>query len=186
MPETSKNKKKTVALILLSLLILCVAAGATLAYIVKRSLPVENVFTPVIVDSMPVSTATGRIAVRNSSDVAAYLRADVVVTWVAVDEEGNSSNSYLSKAPVLGVDYNISYDTFGVWQKGSDGFWYHTAPVPAGEDTVDLITAVERLSAPPAGYALSVEVLTTAIQSQPAAAVQQAWGVGVSGSLLIP
>lgn len=182
-----KNIKiKTVAVLLLSLLIVGTLVGGTVAYIVLRSNDATNTFTPVEVDSEPITTGTGKIAVRNSGEITAYLRAAVVVTWVAVDEEGNATDLYHITSPVEGVNYSMGYDASGAWQKGSDGFWYHKAAVEAGATTADLITSVAKLTEAPEGYTLSVEVLTTGIQATPVSAVQDAWGVTLAGSAIQP
>lgn len=180
------SKVKKVTLLLLSLLIVVASVGVTLAYIVERSEEAENTFTPVLVDSEPVATTHGRMAVKNTGDVAAYLRAAVIVTWVSVDGEGNATGGYHASAPLEGVDYNITYDTTSSWQKGTDGYWYYTMPVEAGRVTMDLITAVARLTNPPEGYALSVEIVTTGIQTTPVEVVEQAWNVTVNGTSIAP
>ena len=188
MPQASKQRKKIIVVVLLSLLILCVTAGATLAYIVKRSESQENTFVPVFVKCEPISTQAGCMAVSNCGDVAAYLRAAVVISWAAVDEQGEATGVYHANAPVLGMDYTILYDTTETWKMGSDGFWYYSAPVNAGATTVDLVNAVVRLKEPPAGYALSVQVVAEGIQTQPIGAIGYAWGASVSadGTLIAP
>jgi hypothetical protein len=186
MRRLKKIQSKAVIGLLLSLLILLASAGATVAYIVLRTDRADNTFTPVTVDSTPVATAQGGIAVSNNGEIAAYLRAAVVVTWVSVDAEGNTSNAHHINAPMEGRDYSMGYDASGSWQKGSDGFWYYKTPVDAGGVTVDLITSMIRMTDPPEGYALSVEVVTTGIQAMPTDAVEQAWGVSVNGTALTP
>ena len=182
MPIKSSISKRTVA-ILASIIIISMAIGATVAYIVKRSEPSKNTFVPVYVDSEPKSTETG-ISVKNAGDITAYLRASVVVNWAEVDANGNATGHYYSLAPAEGVDYSISYDRKGAWMYGSDGFWYHKTPVGAGATAEDLILDIVRLSTPPEGYMLSVEVLTLGIQAAPTEVVAQAWGVTVDGILI--
>ena len=186
MLKINLKKKKTVAVLLLSLLILATAVGVTLAYIVEITATKENVFIPVEVDSEPVATAQGGLAVKNSGDIPAYIRAVVIVNWVAVDEEGNAAGGIHVNAPLEGVDYSATYDATGAWQKGSDGFWYYKAPVVVGKTTAPLVTSLARLTEPPAGYRLSVEVLSAGIQTTPAAAVETAWGVTLSGAAILP
>ena len=188
MPQASKQRKKIIVVVLLSLLILCVTTGVTLAYIVKRSDPRENVFVPVFVKCEPVFTQAGCMAVSNCGDVTAYVRAAVVISWAAVDEQGNATGVYHASTPVLGMDYTILYDTTETWKMGNDGFWYYSAPVNAGALTVDLVNAVVRLSQAPAGYALSVQIVAEGIQTQPAEAITEAWGASISadGTLTAP
>ena len=186
MQKINGKRLKIVAGLLLSLLIVGVAAGVTLAYMVERTPDAKNTFVPVTVDSKPVSTAQGRMAVMNQGDVTAYIRATVTVNWVSLDEEGNAAGTYHMNGPVDGVDFSITYDASGSWKKGTDGFWYYTAPVAAGSLTQDLIVSVVRMTDPPEGYGMSVEIMTTGIQSTPAQAVEQAWNVSLNGDSLLP
>lgn len=186
MPLLKNKKIKKMALLILLLLIFTVAVGSTIAYIIERTHEVENTFAPVIVDIAPVSGPQGTIAVMNNGDIPAYLRAVVVVNWVAVDSEGNITDHIHMDAPVEGVDYIITYDTStGMWIKRSDGFWYYKEPINAGAKTLDLVSSITRLSEPPEdGYVLLMEIATTGIQSVPASAVEQAWGVTISGTTI--
>ena len=186
MLKNQKSKNKKIALLILPILILTVAVGGTVAYIIERTIEVENTFAPVIVDSAPVGNAQGGVAVVNNGDIPAYLRAVVVVNWVAVDSDGNTTDHRHMDAPVEGVDYSIAYDTTGSWLKRSDGFWYCKEPINAGATTQALISSITRLSEPPEeGYVLFMEIATTGIQSVPSSAVEQAWGVTISCTTII-
>ena len=178
--------RKGLWILILSLLLVAGAVGVTLAYITERTQDEQNTFTPVTVDSAPVATEIGGMAVQNIGDTTAYLRAAVLVNWVAVDEEGNATDRYHTESPLAGVHYSISYDTTDAWQKGNDGFWYYQTPVEAGAITSDLVTFVTRLTEAPDGYALSVEIVTTGIQATPPAAVVQAWNVTLNGTSITP
>ena len=62
-----------------------------------------------------------------------------------------------------------------------NGYYYYTAPVAPHASTgvlIDLCTPVAGRA--PEGYTLSVNVLASAIQSVPAEAVGQAWGVSIA------
>ena len=71
-------------------------------------------------------------------------------------------------------------------ETSGNGFYYLTAPLDAGADSVP-VTSVTYSSAAPTGYTLKVQVLASVIQSDPAAAVQAAWGFNVDedGNLII-
>jgi hypothetical protein len=107
------------------------------------------------------------------------------VNWVLLDAEGNATNTYHSSTPVEGVDYTITYDSTGAWLKLDDGFWYHRTPVGAGATTETLFSGFTRLTEAPEGYKLSLEILSTGIQSTPIAAVEEAWGVTVEGIVIV-
>ena len=183
MPRIFGRQKKTSLFLILSLLILTVAVGGTIAYIVRVSTVPTNTFVPVEVDSEPVSTSSG-IAVRNNGEIEAYIRTSVVINWVLLDSEGNPTDTFHSDAPIEGVDYVVAFNNSGSWERGSDGFWYHKIPVSAGGSTDVLFSGIERITTPPSGYGLSFQVITTAIQSTPARSVEYAWGVTVSGTEL--
>lgn len=182
------GKKRVLAALILSILILTATVAGTVAYLAERSAAAENTLVPVMVDSAPVATAAGGVAVQNTGDITAYLRATVVVTWVAVDEDGNATANRHSTAPVLGVDYQIGYQTANGWGRGTDGFWYYIDPVGAGGTTPELVASITRLDTAtvPEGYRLSVEVITSGIQASPTNVVEQTWNVTVSGTSITP
>ena len=70
-----------------------------------------------------------------------------------------------------------------VWVKGNDGYFYYRTPVAPGNSTGESLLSCTPYY--PEGvdpqYILSVEILATAVQSTPASAVQEAWGVMPSG-----
>ncbi len=181
MPKNKTNKRVTAILALL--LITLFAAGATLAYVLERTDTSKNTFVPVYVDSAPANTAGG-ISVTNTGEATAYLRAAIVISWVSVDGEGNPTGHYHSATPVEGVDYSIDYDSTGAWLLRSDGFWYHRTPVGAGATAEVLIKGITRLTNPPEGYRLSVEILSTGLQASPTKVVEQTWGVTLEGVLI--
>ena len=176
-----KNMNKKQLILLISLMLLCtMAVGMTLAYIVTQTSPVENIFTPshvtceVTEDFNEEKTLKENVAVMNTSDIEAYIRAAVVVTWQ--DEAGNIS----SVKPVSGVDYSITYNNSPGWIKGSDGYYYYSSPVAPDGYTDVLISECKPLKDGPQGYTLHVEIIAEAIQSVPADAVEQAWNVTVT------
>ena len=118
------------------------------------------------------------VRIRNTGDIDAFIRAMPVFTWV--DGEGK----VLSDVPVAGTDYNIELGS-EQWKKGSDGFWYFSAAVAPNGTTEQMIQSVTPLKAP-AGYQLQVQIIATAIQADPPAAAESAWGVTVSGQTITP
>ena len=161
------------------------AIGGTIAYITTSTKDVENSFMPssvsceVIEDNFTngVSTVKTGVCVKNTGDVDAYIRAKVVVNWV--DDEGN----VLGVEPKAGTDYLIQAPGSGWSYCASDDCYYYASRVPAESFTNDLIDYCKvNSSAPADGYALSVEILASAIQadgvnSQGKAPVEAEWGV---------
>lgn len=183
MKRDRMNKKQLTLLI--SLMLLCtMAVGMTLAYIVTQTSPVENKFNPshvtCQVDEQFENNIKSNVKIRNTSDISAYIRAAVVVTWQ--DAAGNIS----SVKPVSGTDYSITYKENTGWSKGSDGYYYYSSSVAPEGNTEVLISKCEPLKDGPQGYTLHVEIIAEAIQSTPADAVKDAWPVvevGADGTL---
>lgn len=180
----NKRLRKTIALLVSLILIVSVAVGATLAFIIDKSETPENVFTASEVTTLVEETTSGgtksEVKVKNTGDVEAYIRAAVVVTWQ--DANGN----VYGESPVKGTDYSISFGN--AWTKSSDGFYYYTSPVKSDDEDPDncctdtLITSCSIQSGAdiPEGYSLNVEILSSGIQSVPKNAVTDAWSSGVS------
>ena len=163
-----------------------IAGGTTAAYLLDETTPLQNSFDPVFVEceveEVFDKTTKSNVTIKNTGEIDAYIRAVFVVTWVASD------GSIYSTAPARGVDYELVLGASG-WEVGSDGFYYYTSAVAPGASTSTLIDSLTVVSqTPPEGHKLSVHVAATAIQSTPAAAVENAWGVTVDsdGTLNAP
>lgn len=168
--------KKPVALVALLLLLCCTVAG-TLAYLVTSTNSVTNTFTPAHVSTAVDETfengVKSDVKIQNTGDIPAYIRAAVIINWA--DANGN-----VSATPVKTTDYTIKWTKEGWVEHG--GYYYYTAPVAVGALTGQLFTGCELAKGvtPPEGYSLQVTILADGIQSEPADAVIQAWGVDPS------
>lgn len=166
-------KRKAILAVTLIVLLLSVAVGTTLAYLMDQTDSITNTFTPTnlpneVVEGFEGNTKT-YAKIVNNGNISAYIRAKVVVTWQ--DAEGN----VLKDVPTEGKDYSIQYNSTK-WSK-KDGFWYYSEPVKASESTDDLFTECKPLqSAPSEGYTLHVEVLAQSIQADPPNVVTDEWG----------
>jgi hypothetical protein len=167
---TSKKLIVTLACVLLTVL---VGVGATLAYLFAQTPPLENTFTPVFLTCETQGNVKTGASVKNTGELDGYIRVSVVCSWVS--ESGNTVHA--NKA-VEGTDYTATWNTTA-WIKGADGFYYYVSPVKAGETTEVLVSGFTRISQPPQGYTLTVQINATAIQAEPAEAVTSAWGVTV-------
>ena len=159
-------------------LVLGAAIGGTVAWLAANTPGLTNTFTPGEVKCTVEETfANGvkrNVKIKNTGNTDAYIRAKVVVTWK--DRDGNV---YGGATPAEGTDYTISYRTSG-WRQVGD-YWYCTQPVAPDGLTPELISEAKPVDGKaPAGYALSIEILAEAIQSSPASAVQEAWGVTIA------
>lgn len=160
-------------------LLLTLSVGGTVAFLIAKGNPVRNEFTPsavscqVIEDTFEGETKTN-VAIQNTGDTEAYIRAAIVVTWK--DAEGG--NIYAVK-PKENVDYTIELNVTD-WVLGSDGFFYHKEPVAANQSTKMLINRCSPIEGKnPDGYGLNVEILGSAIQSVPTSVVTSIWSSGV-------
>ena len=173
----TKNKKLLLIAIAVVIVTVACTVGGTLAYLFTGTPSVDNSFQTVYVSCSVEEKFDGRtksdVAVKNTGDINAYIRATFVVMWVAND------GSVLSTKPVLGTDYTLTYGS-GKWALGSDGFYYYTLPVSAGDTTEILLDKVILTGTAPEGYSLTVHVAATAIQATPVAAVTEAWGVQIN------
>ena len=166
--------KRSLVLVVSVLVLLLAVAGGTLAWLTAQD-SVNNTFTPAHVTCTVEETFNGtektNVQIKNTSDIPAYIRAYIVVTW-----KDSTGNVYGQK-PVAGTDYKMSINTNKGWTQ-KDGYWYCNTAVASGGFTPVLIdSCTSNNSAPNDNYNLSVEIIAEAIQSVPDTAVKEAWGV---------
>ena len=161
---------RTAVLLIAVLLLITTAVGSTAAFLVTKTEPVEEAFAYAQVSCQVIDT----LAVQNTGTAQAYIRASYAVNWR--DEEGK-----IAAAEPEG--YSCALEENPQWEEGGDGYFYYPYPVDPGSETPSLLTC--RVSCPEdPEYTLSVEVVAEAIQSDPAEAAAEAWGVTVSGGKL--
>ena len=173
---------KKLNLILGLLLVALLGVAGTYAYLIATTSPVENSFTPATVSCKIDETFTNNIKtnvrIKNTSDVDAYIRASIVVSFVDTDE------NTVGIVPVLGTDYTMELNLNGTsWFKGGDGFYYCRAKVAPSDFKPVLITEAKPIGNSP--YRLKIEIVASAIQSLPTNAVTDAWGVTVDSNGMI-
>lgn len=169
----SKNKKK-IALLISLLIIITATVGTTVAYLTAKTDTITNTFDP----SEVLCEVKADRSVANTGDIAAYIRAAVVVNWV----DGDNVYGIAPKES----DYTIKYDDS--WKQGADGYWYYLDRVEKGASTSELFTEFGLNSdvTAPNGYTLTVQIIAEAIQADGVntsgtPAVVDAWSTGVSG-----
>ena len=185
------KRKKQWSFLLSIVLLLTAVIGGTLAYMVVKTMSVENQFQSAQVSCevlMEKADKTDVIKVQNTSNVHAYIRAAIIVNWV--DRAGN----VLGTAPVKAIDEKggdyawLSVE--GAWvQDTNTGFYYYTSAVEPGEITSPLISNISVTATPPSDdYSLSIEVIAEAIQADGVTddggtpAYQDAWGITPLGN----
>ena len=168
---------RTAVLLIAIILLISTAVGATVAFLATKTKPVENSFEYANVSCEVTQNCdtdgSSIVQVKNTGTISAYIRAAVVENWIDVD--GNIAASVPE-----GYSYDLTCSS-GSWAQGKDGFFYYLLPVAPGALTEgSLLTCTVACPEDPE-YTLSVEVLTEAIQSTPASAVNEAWNVAVDG-----
>lgn len=167
--------RKTATLLVAIVLLLGVAVGTTVAYLIDRTTPIENKFeyakTDVTVEETLTGTEKSNVQVKNESNIPVYIRATYVVNWV--DKAGNIVTSVPDE-----YIYQLDKNPNGTWVEGKDGYFYYPTPVqPNGLTDGSLLTCTVTKQPANPEYTLNVEILATAIQSEPKDAIKNAWGV---------
>lgn len=173
------NKRKAAVLLTSLVLVLVCLVGTTVAYLATSTGVVINTFNPAQVSCEVDEDFDGSekryVAIVNTSDIEAYIRAAIIVTW----KNAENGNVY-GGMPVKDVDYTISLNGTD-WFQGTDGYYYHKKPVPPesqdGRTEVLIYSCSPIAAKTPEGYGLNVEILGSAIQSVPADVVEQNWKV---------
>ena len=175
---------RSLATLLVSLLlVLGVAVGGTVAFISTRTADKVNTFTPSKVTCEVTETfennVKSQVAVKNTGDTTAFIRAAINVTWMSNKDAADQTVS--AKVPVKDKDYSITFAKNTNWIKGADGYYYYQLPVDPKGSTGVLIEEckLQENASVPDGYHLSVEIVASAIQSAPDSVVQSMWHVTV-------
>lgn len=167
----SHNGKRSLAALIALVLIICVAVGGTIAYIVTQTDKVENKFTPadvkIQINETFENNVKSSITVQNVNDaknVPCYIRVKLVSNMQ--DDKGNVTGSVAIGDIALGTN----------WFKGADGCYYYKDVVNVGDATADLLAAGQTIKL---ANGQVVEVLAEGIQATPDTAVTSAWPVKV-------
>ena len=174
----SKVRMNRATVLLIAIIMLVgVVAGSTVAYLIDKTPDVANTFEYGKVSCEITETfkdnVKSNVQVKNTGNVDAYIRAAVVVNWL--DEYDN----IVASVPT-GYSYDLQAPLNSNWVKHDDGYFYYKLPVaPQGSTDSSLLTCTVTRPENPI-YRLSVEILATAIQSEPVNAVENAWGVNPS------
>lgn len=170
------SKSKRILLTALIALILTAAVGGTVAWLTTSAGPIKNIFDPSRVTCEINETFAGSVktdvSVKNTSDIPAYIRVALVAAWQ--DASGNAAGGKGSWTP--------SFIPGNDWIKGGDGYYYYTKAVAAGANTGALIDSITL--AADGDFKQALTICAEAIQANPAAAVQDAWGVTVTDGVV--
>lgn len=184
-----RRPKRLATLLVSLLLVLGVAVGGTVAFLSTRTDSKVNTFTPSEVTCEVTETfknnVKSQVAVKNTGDTTAFIRAAINVTWMKDEKAGTEYNAadqtVSAKVPLKGMDYSIKFAENTNWIQGADGYYYYKLPVDPQVSTGVLIEEckLQENASVPDGYHLSVEIVASAIQSAPDSVVQSMWHVTV-------
>ena len=178
----SRIRMNKLAILFIAVVMLIGAVvGSTVAFLVTETKPVENKFTYASISTGIVETFDGTtksgVKVTNTGTTDAYIRATYVVNWL------NKEDGTIAASVPEGYSYDLTENPDSKWTYNpNDGYFYYWTPVaPGGFTAGSLLTCIVTKQPDNPQYILSVEILATAVQSTPASAVQEAWGVMPSG-----
>ena len=175
--------KRSLVLVVSVLVLLLAVAGGTLAWLTAQTDGVVNTFTPAQVSCAVTEEFKGEtkknVNVENTSDIPAYIRVKLVTYRV------NDAGQHIGGTAEI-PDFNLGEG----WVEHG-GYYYYTKPVaPKGPGALDnwpktpLIgeTGIELVNSynDADGGKQVIEVMAEAIQSSPAKAVGESWGVTIS------
>ena len=170
-----RGTKRLTTLLLSGLLLVTLIVGGTVAYLVTQVTPVTNTFTPSQVTCAVTEDFDGtfksNVNVTNTGDTDAYIRVKLVT--YRVNEAGQH----------IGGTASVPDFTPGENWKEYKGYYYYTLPVaPGGKPSADLINSITLTGSynDADGGKQVIEVMAEAIQSRPAEAVGESWGVTIT------
>lgn len=186
--RTSKRPTgRLAAMALATVLLLALTIGGTVAWLTSKTNDITNTFTPSKVTCRvdeEFNKTTGEksnVNVTNTGDTDAFIRVKLVTY---------RTNGY---GQHIGGTAEVPVFTPGQGWVKYGGYYYYTKPVaPNAKPENDLIGSITlKMEYQDAdGGHQAMDVMAEAIQSQPEAAVKEAWGAGFSinqyGTLVVP
>lgn len=163
------------AMVIATALLLALAISGTVAWLTTKDAPITNTFNPSKVACEVTESFDGTVKssvnVKNTGDIDAYIRVKLVT--YRTNERGQH----------IGGTAEIPAFTPGAGWVPYNGYYYYTKPVaPNTLPENALIGSIElKASYDDAdGGKQAIDVMAEAIQSVPAEAVGEAWGVTIS------
>ena len=161
-------------MVIATVLLLALAIGGTVAWLSTKDAPITNTFksskVACTVEEDFNGTTKEKVNVRNTGDTTAYIRVKLVT--YRTNDRGQH----------IGGTAELPSFTPGENWVEHDGYYYYTLPVaPQEKPKADLISSItlESYTDVDGGHQ-AIDVMAEAIQSEPARAVGQAWGVSIS------
>lgn len=163
------------AMVIATALLLALAISGTVAWLTTKGAPITNTFNPSKVACEVTESFNGTVKssvnVKNTGDIDAYIRVKLVTYRT------NAQGQHIGGTAAL------PEFTPGAGWVAYNGYYYYTKPVaPNAQPENALIGSIElKASYDDAdGGKQAIDVMAEAIQSVPAKAVGEAWGVTIS------
>lgn len=170
-----RGTKRLSTLLLSVILVVTIAVGGTVAYLVTQDAPITNTFTPSHVTCKVDENFDGKtktnVNVINTGDTEAYIRVKLVTYRV------NKNGQHIGGTAAI-----PSFTPGQNWVENG-GYYYYTLPVAPGQkpddNLIDSIQLTGNYDDADGGKQV-IEVMAEAIQSAPAKAVGESWRVSIA------
>ena len=170
-----RRNGRLTAMVVAAILLLALAIGGTVAWLSTTDKPIENKFLPSKVSCEVQEKFDGNVKtnvnVKNTGDIPAFIRVKLV------SYRTNDAGQHIG-----GIAELPSFTPGAGWVKYGD-YYYYTQPVAAGgfpaANLTNSMTLTENYTDADGGHQ-SIDVMAEAIQSVPAQAVGEAWGVSIT------
>lgn len=163
------------AMVIATVLLLALAISGTVAWLTTKDKPITNTFNPSKVACEVTESFDGTVKssvnVKNTGDIDAYIRVKLVT--YRTNERGQH----------IGGTAEIPAFTPGAGWVPYNGYYYYTKPVaPNAQPEKALISSINLTEKyiDADGGRQAIDVMAEAIQSVPAEAIGEAWGVTIS------
>lgn len=176
-----RRRGRATAMLLATVMLFALAVGGTIAWLIDKDSPLVNTFDPSKVTCEVQEKFDGKVKsdvnVKNTGDIDAFIRVKLV-TYRTNDAGQHIGGTAALPQFTLGANW-IEYN----------GYYYYTLPVAPGDKPAtkltDSMTLTESYDDADGGHQ-SIDVMAEAIQSVPAEAVRQAWGVSIAPNSVTP
>ena len=170
-----RRRGRATAMLLATVMLFALAVGGTIAWLIDKDSPLVNTFDPSKVTCEVQEKFDGKVKsdvnVKNTGDIDAFIRVKLV-TYRTNDAGQHIGGTAALPQFTLGANW-VEYN----------GYYYYTLPVAPGDmpatKLTDSMTLTESYDDADGGHQ-SIDVMAEAIQSVPAEAVGQAWGVSIA------
>lgn len=170
--DKAKRKKYISAGLVLLAVSLAAVCAVTIAYMFSKSAATVNEFEKATVSCVVVEefdgTEKSRVAVKNTSNIPAYLRVRLVSYWV------NDKNEIMAKPSAM-----PQFVTAQGWLPQGNNTYCYTKKVDPKESTPNLLAEGVIVTREEDGLLQVIEVFADAVQGDPSKTVEESWKVTV-------